>query len=115
MVPALHGPENKSKNGMRQLCSSSAGGGREEILRSKRRDVAGSRKPAEVLICGNAGIRKNLGASSRSTGLPQRPASSRFLFSRVPRQVLTAHCAAVEERPFKGRVKHVEKESAFRP
>ena len=26
MVPALHGPEDKSKNGMRRLCSSFAGG-----------------------------------------------------------------------------------------
>lgn len=33
-----------------------AGGERGELLRSERVDVAGSRNPAEVLICGNAGI-----------------------------------------------------------
>ena len=43
--------------------------------------------PAEVLICGNAGIRKDLGASSRSTGLPQRPGLE-SLFLLVPRRVL---------------------------
>jgi len=43
--------------------------------------------PAEVLICGNAGIRKGLGASSRSTELPQRP-DLESLFLLVPRRVL---------------------------
>jgi chaperone BCS1 len=39
-----------------------AGGEREELLRAKRSPLQGS-DPAEVLICGNAGIREDLGAS----------------------------------------------------
>jgi hypothetical protein len=42
--------------------------------------------PAEVLICRNAGIRKDLGASSRSSGLPQRTGLESNLFSQVPRR-----------------------------
>ena len=40
--------------------------------------------PAEGLICGNAGICKDLGALPRSAGLPQRPASSRFSSRMFP-------------------------------
>jgi len=57
--------------------------------------------PAEVLHCGNAGIRKDLGASSRSTGLPQRTASSRFLFSLIPRREMYFAVIAVEEWLFR--------------
>jgi len=51
-------------------------------LETMRRSRAAN--PAEVLICGNAGIRKDLGALSRSSGLPQRPASSRFSSRMFP-------------------------------
>jgi hypothetical protein len=66
--------------------SSFAGGEREELLRSKSKayDGSGVANPGEVLMCGNAGIRKDLGASSRSSGLPQRPASSRISSRRFP-------------------------------
>jgi len=40
--------------------------------------------PAEAPICGNAGIRKDLGASSRNSGLPQKPTSSRISSRRFP-------------------------------
>ena len=46
-----------------------AGGEREELLRFKTRRCRVA-NPAEVLRCGNAGIREDLGASPRSTGLP---------------------------------------------
>jgi hypothetical protein len=49
------------------------------------RDGAGLASPAEVLLYGNAGIRKDLGASSRSTGLPQLNGLESILFSHVPR------------------------------
>jgi hypothetical protein len=62
---------------------------------------AGNANPAEVLHRGNTGIRKDLGASSRSTGLPQRTASSLFLFSLIPRRELYSVLIAVEERPFR--------------
>ncbi len=48
----------------------------------------GVASPAEVLICGNAGIREDLGTSSRSSGLPQRPASSRISSRRFPGDLL---------------------------
>jgi hypothetical protein len=61
-----------------------AGGEREELLRTNAYDRSRVANPAEVLICGNAGIRKDLGASSRNSGLPQRPASSRISSRRFP-------------------------------
>jgi hypothetical protein len=42
--------------------------------------------PAEQLICGNAGIRKDLGASSRNSGLPHGSSLESNLFSQVPRR-----------------------------
>jgi len=47
-------------------------------------DVAEAANPAEALICGNEGIRKDLGALSGSSWLPQRPASSRVSYRRFP-------------------------------
>jgi len=41
--------------------------------------------PAEVLLCGNAGIRKDLGALSRSSGLPYENGLE-SLFSLIPRR-----------------------------
>jgi len=52
---------------------------------TRRRRAA---NPAEVLICGNAGVRKDLGALSRSSGLPQRPASSRFSSRWFPGEIV---------------------------
>jgi hypothetical protein len=44
--------------------------------------------PAEQLICGNAGIREDLGASSRNSGLPRIPASSRISSRTFPGESL---------------------------
>jgi hypothetical protein len=55
-------------------------GGEEKGYFAQTRRRSWTANPAEALHCGNAGIRKGLGASSRSTGLPPRPAASRFLF-----------------------------------
>jgi hypothetical protein len=54
------------------------------VTRAKRCDEAGPANPDEGLICGNAGICKDLGALPRSAGLPQRPASSRFSSRMFP-------------------------------
>ena len=58
------------------------------FARSKAYDGSRVANPAEVLICRNAGIRKDLGALSRSSGLLQRPGLESNLFSLVPRREL---------------------------
>ena len=68
------------------------------FARNDRR--CGVANPAEVLICGNAGIRKDLGASSRSSGLPQTPASSRISSRRFPGELRAVPCTDVKEQPF---------------
>jgi hypothetical protein len=74
-----------------------------------------------VLICGNAGIREDLGASPPKLRVAAKTGLESNLFSQVPRRFAAsrlrgcAHGAGVEERPFKGRAKRLDSMWALAP